>query len=286
MFDGFRLEMIELPEVTFRIRRGGTGTPVLLLHGHPRTHATWHRVAPLLAKFYTVICPDLPGFGQLSIPADTLDHTGSSKRAKAHHCVALMRHLGFERFAVAGHDRGSYTAFRMAMGHPDVITHLAILDGVPILEALERCDARFATEWWHCFFFAQREKSERAILSDPDGWYGGSPEEMGAEAFEDYRAAIHDPRVVHGMLEDYRAGLGIDRQHDQSDRDAGRRIACPTMVLWSLRDDLERLYGNVLNVWIPWTSKLSGKGLDCGHHMAEEAPEALAAELRGFFQSA
>ncbi|YBV95106.1 alpha/beta hydrolase (plasmid) [Phyllobacteriaceae bacterium JZ32] len=282
MFEGFDLEMIELPEATLRVRHGGSGPPVLLLHGHPRTHVTWHRVAPLLARTHKVVCPDLRGFGQSSKPADTPDHSGSSKRAKARDCVALMERLGFGRFAIVGHDRGAYTAFRAAMDHPASVSHLAILDGVPILEALERCDARFATAWWHWFFFAQPEKPERAILADPDAWYGGSAGEMGAQAYEDYRAAIHDPATVHAMIEDYRAGLGIDRKHDEADRRNGRRITCPTLVLWSLRDDLEMLYGNVLDVWRPWTVHCEGRGIESGHHMAEEAPEALVAELLPF----
>jgi haloacetate dehalogenase len=282
MFEGFRLEMIQLPEATLRVRHGGSGPPVLLLHGHPRTHATWHRVAPLLAKDYTVICPDLRGFGCSSKPADTSDHAGSSKRAKARDCVALMHHLGFDRFALVGHDRGSYTAFRAAMDYPAAITHLAVLDGLPIIEALERCNAQFATAWWHWFFFAQQDKPERAILADPDAWYGGSAEQMGAEAYEDYRAAIHDPTTVHTMIEDYRAGLGIDREHDEVDRQEGRRVSCPALFLWSLQDDLEQLYGDVLDVWRPWTTSLQGRGMDCGHHMAEEAPDELARELALF----
>ncbi len=282
MFEGFTLETVELPDATLRVRHGGQGSPVLLLHGHPRTHATWHRVAPLLAASHSVVCPDLRGFGQSSKPADRPDHANSSKRAKALDCLALMRHLGFERFSVVGHDRGSYTAFRLAMDHPAAITRLALLDGVPILEALERCDARFAQAWWHWFFFAQPDKPERAILADPDAWYGGSVEAMGEEAYRDFRAAIHDPVTVHGMLEDYRAGLGIDRDHDAADRAAGRRLSCPVLALWSLRDDLEELYGDVLAVWRPWAPDLRGRGLDCGHHMAEEAPEELARELLEF----
>ncbi|MHB9478923.1 alpha/beta fold hydrolase [Mesorhizobium sp. M0589] len=156
MFEGFKLETVDLPESSLRVRYGGSGPPLLLLHGHPRTHVTWHRVAPLLAADHTVVCPDLRGFGRSSVPADAVDHAGSSKRAKARDCIALMRHLGFGRFAIAGHDRGSYTAFRAAMDHPSAISHLIVMDSVPILEALERCDARFAKLWWHWFFFAQR----------------------------------------------------------------------------------------------------------------------------------
>jgi len=284
MFEGFALETIDLPEARLRVRHGGSGPPVLLLHGHPRTHTTWHRVAPLLAPHFTVVCPDLRGFGQSSKPEDTPDHAGSSKRAKARDCVALMRRLGHGRFAVVGHDRGSYTAFRTAMDHPDAVTHLAVLDGVPILEALERCDARFAESWWHWFFFAQPDKPERAILADPDAWYPGSPERMGAENYADFRAATRDPATVHGMVEDYRAGLGLDRAHDEADRRAGRTVACPTLCLWSLRDDLEALYGDVLAVWRPWAPRVAGHGIESGHHMAEEAPGDLARALIGFLR--
>ena len=282
MFESFVLETIDLSEASLRVRHGGSGPPVLLLHGHPRTHTTWHRVAPLLAPHFTVVCPDLRGFGQSSKPEDTPDHAGSSKRAKARDCVALMRRLGHGRFALVGHDRGSYTAFRTAMDHPDAVTHLAVLDGVPILEALERCDARFAESWWHWFFFAQPDKPERAILADPDAWYQGSPERMGAENYADFRAATRDPATVHGMVEDYRAGLGLDRAHDEADRRAGRTVACPMLCLWSLRDDLEALYGDVLAVWRPWAPRVAGHGIDSGHHMAEEAPGDLARALIGF----
>lgn len=275
MFEGFALERIAVPDATLRVRHGGSGPAVLLLHGHPRTHATWHRVAPRLARCCTVVCPDLRGFGGSSVPPDTSDHRGSSKRAKAGDCVALMRALGHDRFAVVGHDRGAYTAFRLALDHPAAVTHLCIMDAVPIVEALDRADERFARLWWHWFFFAQPGKPERAIGADPDAWYGGSAEAMGAEAYADYRSAIHDPSVVHGMLEDYRAGLGIDRRHDMDDRVAGRRIACPTTVLWSLGDDLPLLYGDVLAIWRAWAADVAGWGVASGHHMAEDAPDAV-----------
>jgi haloacetate dehalogenase len=266
MFEGFALETVDLPEASLRVRRGGSGPAVLLLHGHPRTHATWHRVAPLLAGSHAVVCPDLRGYGRSSKPPTTADHAPYSKRA------------------VVGHDRGAYVAFRAAMDHPGAVGRLVVLDAVPIVEALERCDARFAASWWHWFFFAQPGKPERATLADPDAWYGGSPERMGAEAYEDHRAAIHDPATVHAMVEDYRAGLGLDRAHDEEDRRAGRRVARPTRLLWARRDDLEDLYGDPLAVWRAWAPELSGRGLDCGHHMAEEAPEELAGELLAFLR--
>jgi haloacetate dehalogenase len=178
MFEGFDMDFIELSDATLRVRHGGVGEPLLLLHGHPRTHTTWHRVAPLLATKFRVVCPDLRGFGQSSHPPGLPDHAGSSKRAKARDCLELMGRLGFNRFHVAGHDRGSYTAFRLAMDHPQAVRRLAVLDGVPILEALERCTEKFARLWWHWFFFCQPEKPERAIMADPIAWYGADPKAM------------------------------------------------------------------------------------------------------------
>jgi haloacetate dehalogenase len=282
MFEGFLLEKIEVPSGIMRVRHGGSGPPVLLLHGHPRTHATWWQVAERLAPCYQVICPDLPGFGQSYVPADNADHAGSSKRAEVRAVVELMTTLGHERFAVVGHDRGSYTGFRLAMDHPEKAACLAVLDGVPILEALERANAKFAGLWWHWFFFGVLEKPERAVLADADAWYGGSPEQMGREAYGDFRAATRDPVVVHGMIEDYRAGLGIDRQHDAEDRAAGRRVECAMLCLWSKFDDLQELYGDVLAVWRPWANDVTGHAIASGHHMAEEAPEELGKALMNF----
>jgi haloacetate dehalogenase len=282
VFEGFTEDVIAVPDAEIYVRHGGSGPPVLLLHGHPRTHATWHRVAAGLSGQFTVVCPDLRGFGRSSKPADHPAHVHSSKRAKAHDCVNLMRALGHQQFAVVGHDRGALTAFRAAMDHPTIVTRLMLLDSVPIVEHLERCTETFARLWWHWFFFAQPGKPEQAILADPEAWYGNSATQMGDEAYADYLRAIHDPATVHTMIEDYRAGLGIDRDHDVEDRRQGRKIACPLRVLWARDDDLETLYGDVLAVWQPWATDLSGHQLPCGHHMAEEIPERLANEIAGF----
>ena len=177
MFDGFADERLDLGPVVLRVRRSPTtGPAVLLLHGHPRTAATWHAVARLLHQAgYTVVCPDLRGYGRSSKPATTDDHAPYSKRAMAADVLALMRRLGHERFTVVGHDRGSYVALRLALDHPYAVSALAVLDSVPIAEALARCTDRFATAWWHWFFFAQPDKPERAINADPDAWYGATP---------------------------------------------------------------------------------------------------------------
>jgi haloacetate dehalogenase len=283
MFEGFTLEHVDVGDVVLRVRHGGSGPPVLLLHGHPRTHTTWHRVAPLLAAERTVVCPDLRGYGESSKPPTTPDHEPYSKRAMAGDCVALMRSLGHEQFAVVGHDRGAYVALRAALDHPDAVERLVVLDAVPIAEALARCDARFAASWWHWFFFGQTDKpAERVISADPEAWYRSDRELMGAENYADYLRAIHNPATVHAMVEDYRAGLGIDRDHDDEDRRSGRKLTCPVLVAWAARDDLEELYGDPLDVWRAWADDLRGARIESGHHMAEEAPEALVAELRSF----
>ncbi|MBF9131740.1 alpha/beta hydrolase [Plantactinospora sp. S1510] len=285
MFDGFTLDRIDVGDVELRVRHDGTGTPVLLLHGHPRTHVTWHRVAPLLAHRHTVVCPDLRGYGQSTKPPTVADHSTYSKRAMARDGVALMRVLGHERFAVVGHDRGSYVAQRMALDHPAAVTRLAVLDGVPIGEALARADARFAGAWWHWFFLGQTEKpAERVINADPDAWYRGDAERMGAAAYQDYRAAIHDPETVHAMCEDYRAGLGVDRAADDADRAAGRRIRCPVLFGWSTRDDMVKLYGDPAAIWRNWADEVHTVEIDSGHHMAEEAPVQLAGALLDFLR--
>lgn len=269
--------------VTLHGRSGGDGPPVLLLHGHPRTHLTWHRVAPLLASRFTVVCPDLRGYGRSSKPAPDEAHEVYSDRAMARDVVALMRALGHSRFAIAGHDRGSYVAYRTALDHPEVVTRLAVLDSVPILEALERADARFATEWWHWFFFATPH-AERVITTDPLAWYDLDPEAMGRENYEDMVAAITNPATVRAMLEDYRAGLTVDRANDEASRAAGETIRCDTLVAWSTRDDMEHLYGDPAAVWRPWVSgTLTSARIDSGHHMAEENPTQLADTLTSFF---
>ena len=284
MFEGFALDRVDVGGAALRVRHGGSGPPVLLLHGHPRTHATWNKVAPLLADRFTVVCPDLRGYGESSKPATTPDHAPYSKRAMAEDCVALMRALGHERFCLAGHDRGSYVAQRLALDSPGSVRRLCLMEGIPIAEALARCDARFAARWFHWFFFGQTDKpAERFISADPEAWYTATAEHMGAEAYEDYRRAIHDPATVHAMMEDYRAGLGIDRQHDEADRAAGRRIGCPLLFLWASRDDLEELYGDPLAIWRDWAGDLRGRSVVCGHHIAEEAPDELAALLTAFF---
>ncbi|HEX8510134.1 MAG TPA: alpha/beta hydrolase, partial [Propionibacteriaceae bacterium] len=179
-------------------------------------------------------------------------------------------------------DRGSYVAFRLALDHPALVTRLALMDCIPISEHLARADAKFATQWWHWFFYAQPDIPERVINADPDKWYHGEPESMGQENYDEWRAATRDPETVRAMLEDYRAGLTVDRAHELADRAAGRMISCPLLVLWSSRDDLEDLYGDPSAIWAKWADDLRGSPIESGHHMAEDAPEELSAALAQF----
>jgi haloacetate dehalogenase len=284
MFENFVTEDVTVGEATVHVRHGGSGPAVLLVHGHPRTGSTWHRVAPALVdRGFSVVVPDLRGYGASRGPAPVADHAQASKRAMATDLVALMDALGHDTFSLAGHDRGSYAALRLTLDHPERVERVALLDCLPIVEHLERIDATFATEWWHWFFFAQPGIPERVITADPDSWYHGDPERMGRENYEEWRAAVRNPDVVRGMLEDYRAGLTIDRAHEEADRAAGRLVTPPLLVLWSLRDDLERLYGDPLAIWRHWATDVRGHGIDSGHHMAEEAPDALTDALADFF---
>jgi len=283
VFQGFECATASTSFGAIRFRQGGSGAPVLLLHGHPRTHMTWGAVAEVLAQRFRVICPDLPGFGRSYQPADAADSMNSSKRLKAAALVEFMQGLGHKSFAVVGHDRGSLVAFRMAIDYPSVIEKLVVVDGLPVLEHLERADWKFARDWYHWFFFAQPEKPERAILADPLAWYTNiRPERMDAAAYADLTEIVHDPEVVHGMIEDYRAGIRIDHLHDAADRSAGRRVKCPMLCLWSLSDDIEQIYGNPVEIWRSWADDVTGFGIESGHHVAEENPADLAAALVRF----
>jgi haloacetate dehalogenase len=232
------------------------------------------------------VCPDLRGYGRSTLPPTEPDHAQSSKRAMAGDCAALMTSLGHERFAVVGHDRGGPVAFRLALEHPRRVDRLVVVDAAPIVERLERANAAFAAAWWHWWFLGQTERpAERVICADPGAWYTTpSPEQMGAELHADVWSALRDPAVVHGMCEDYRAGLTIDRRHDEEDRAAGRTVRCPTRLVVATRDDSEQ-YGidDLAEVWRAWVDAPLGKAyVDSGHHSAEEAPDQLAAEIATF----
>ncbi len=286
MFDGFQRTMIDAGGVTIRTRHGGTGPPLLLLHGHPQTHAMWHKIAPRLARDFTVVATDLTGYGESAKPPTTPDHAPYSKRAMARDQVIVMRQLGFETFFVAGHDRGARCAYRMALDHPDRVRKLAVLDIIPTGEAWRRADMAFGLVNWHWFFLAQPAPlPERLIGADPDAYYfRKNRERFAPEALADYLRAVHDPATIHAMCEDYRAGAGIDFALDEADR-GQRRITCPVLALWAKQGELEEWY-DVLAIWRDWADDVRGGGLDCGHYLAEEAPDETYAALHAFFTDA
>jgi haloacetate dehalogenase len=283
MFEDFTESMVPAGGLRLLARQGGSGHPVLLLHGHPRTSATWHRVAPLLvARGYTVVCLDLPGYGRSDKPRPASDHHPHSKRVGAQHLLAAMQSLGHESFDVVGHDRGSYYALRLALDHRAAVRRLVLVDCLPISEHLDQVDARFATAWWHWFFYAQPDIPERVINADPDAWYQGDPDSMGEANYAEWRAAMRDPDVVRGMLEDYRAGLTVDYADEVADREAGRLVTQSLLVLWSMLDDLEDLYGDPLTIWQGWAEQVTGHGIRSPHHVAEYAPDELADDIAAF----
>ncbi len=288
MFSGFKTERIPVDGVNINVRVGGRGRPLLLLHGYPQTHVMWHRVAPRLAEDFTVVAADLRGYGDSGKPASDPDHAAYSKRASAADQVAMMRELGFERFAVAGHDRGGRVAHRMALDHPERIDRLAVLDIAPTHKVFAAADRRLATLYYHWFFLIQPNGlPERLIGNDPEfyirhkmGGGLGDPEAFAPEAMAEYIRCFSDPATIHASCEDYRAAASIDLEHDEADLD--RRLNCPLLVLWGAKGVVAQLY-DVLDVWRERAADVRGEALDCGHYLAEEAPAETYAALRDFF---
>lgn len=292
MFEGFRLEMIDTGEATIRVRHGGSGPPLLLLHGNPQTHFMWHKLAPRLAREFTVVAADLRGYGDSSKPPTAPDHAPYSKRAMARDQVVVMQKLGHDRFFLAGHDRGGRCAYRLALDHPERVRKLAVLDILPTAEHFLRADMAFGLGYWHWYFLAQPfDLPERLIGADPDFFFwarhpGSGPKPPGIfdpEAVADYLRCFHNPATVHAICEDYRAGATIDFAHDMEDR-GQRRIACPLLALWGKRGRLNEWY-DVLAVWRDWADDVRGGAIDSGHFLAEEAPDATYEALRAFFRS-
>lgn len=285
MFEGFESLDIPTDGATIRTLAGGSGPPLLLLHGNPQTHAMWHEVAPLLAEEFTVVATDLRGYGDSSKPPTDEEHTPYSKREMALDQVSVMETLGFDAFFVAGHDRGGRCAYRMALDHPGRVLKLATLDIIPTYEAFRRADMYFGLGYWHWFFLAQPyDGPERLISADPD-WFltRGRPDVFAPEASEEYRRCLGDPRTVHAICEDYRAGATADFAHDEEDLLSGKKIECPVLALWGGLGNLEEWY-DVLGIWRDWAREVRGRPLDCGHFLAEEAPEETFSELRAFFE--
>jgi haloacetate dehalogenase len=290
MGEGFLERRVRCAVGEIAVTVGGAGPPVLLLHGYPQCRLMWHRVAPRLATSFTVVCPDLRGYGASAKPPGDAEHRTYSKRASAGDLVELMDALGFRRFAVAGHDRGGRVAHRLALDHPERVERLAVLDIVPTLTVFEATDRTIATGYFHWFFLAQPAPlPERTIGADPDVWLEtlmtrwsgtGDLAPFAGAPLETYRAAFRDPATIHATCEDYRAAATIDLEHDLSDAD--RRIACPLLVLWGERGLVHRRF-DVLATWRGKSAgPVEGRALPCGHFLPEEAPEATAGALAGF----
>jgi haloacetate dehalogenase len=296
LFSGFDSLEIDAGETGIFVRRAGSGRPLLLLHGFPETHLMWRDIAPVLAREFTVVCPDLRGYGQSGCPPSSPDHAPYAKRAMARDMVGVMARLGFERFAVAGHDRGGRVAYRLALDRPECVTRLAVLDVLPTATAWERADDRFALGFWPWCLLAQAEPlPERVLTLAADvvveqalsGW--GTPANVfPAEVREAYVSSLRDPRHAHAICEEYRAAATLDWEHDRADRAQGRRIACPALVLWSATGPLGQWYadeGGPLALWRAWAADVRGRGVAAGHFFPEEAPEATAAALAEFLGS-
>ncbi|MDO8248310.1 MAG: alpha/beta hydrolase [Rhodoferax sp.] len=268
---------------------GGSGPPLLLLHGHPQTHAIWHKVAPALARQFTLVLCDLRGYGDSSKPQGTPDHLNYSKRVMALDLLRVMQALGHTRFAVMAHDRGARVAHRLAVDHGDAVQRLVLLDIAPTLAMYEQTSDAFARAYWHWFFLIQPAPlPERLIEADPAAYVrdvmgrrsaGLAP--FDPRALAEYQRCLALPGTAHGLCEDYRAAAGIDLVHDRADRDAGRRLALPLLVLWGAQGVVHQCF-HPLDEWRRVADDVRGEALPCGHYIAEEAPDALLARALPF----
>jgi len=289
MFEGFEIREVDAAGTRIHLRVGGSGPALLLLHGYPQSHVMWHRVAPRLAERFTVVCPDLRGYGDSGKPASDPEHRVYSKRASASDMVEVMAALGHERFGLAGHDRGGRVAHRLALDHPERVVKLAVLDIVPTRTVFRATDQALATGYFHWFFLIQPGSlPERMIGVDPDfylhwvlGRWGTGLKAFAPEALAEYERCFRDPAVIHASCEDYRAAASIDLVHDEADLEGG--IQCPVLALWGRRGLMERHF-DVLATWRERSAgPVSGRALDCGHFLPEERPEETAGALLAFF---
>lgn len=293
MFEGF--ERIEIPTAggaaRIHLRHGGSGPPLLLLHGNPQTHVAWHRIAGRLAEHFHVVATDLRGYGD-SIGPDPADTANYTFRAMAQDQVEVMRALGYERFMVAGHDRGARTAHRMALDHPERVERVALLDILPTRHIWENASAEWAMSSWHWLFMAQGNGlPERMMESVPPDWFmerkigkpGVGISIFAPEAYAEY-VRCFTPKTIRASCADYRAAATLDREMDEADRD--RRITCPTLVLWGKQSHTGRVYGDVLAIWRDYAVDATGGPLDCGHYVPEHAPEETLAWFLRFFGAA
>lgn len=289
MFDTFEASHALLDGIKIPYVIAGSGPPLLLLHGYPQTHVMWHKVAPALAKHFTVVVSDLRGYGDTTKPPTTEDHVPYSKRAMGRDQVLLMQSLGFERFDLAGHDRGGRVAHRIALDYPERIKKVAVLDIAPTYTMYTSTDMEFAKAYYHWFFLIQPfDLPERLISADPQyflskkfGQWGRDSGAFTEEALAEYIRCF-TPETIHASCEDYRASATIDIAHDQTDIDADHRIQCPLLALWGEKGFVGNKY-DVLAEWRKWADEVSGHGLPCGHYLPEEAPQETITALLTFF---
>jgi len=290
LFPQFRSLQVEVaPSVTINTITGGSGTPLLLLHGHPQTHAIWHKVAPRLAEHFTVVACDLRGYGDSGKPQGDPDHANYSKRTMAQDALAVMRALGVEKFKVLAHDRGARVAHRLALDHPQAVERLVLLDIAPTLAMYEQTSEAFARAYWHWFFLIQPAPlPERLIEADPGAYVRDVMGKRSAglapfdpRALAEYQRCLALPGAAHGICEDYRAAAGIDLEHDRVDREAGRKLAMPLLALWGEQGVVGRCF-DPLREWQLVADDVQGGALPCGHYIAEEAPDALLARVLPF----
>jgi haloacetate dehalogenase len=291
LFPGFESELIEVNGVKIMARKGGSGRPLLLLHGHPQTHAIWHRVAQQLAKSHTVVMTDLRGYGDSSKPQGSQDHLNYSKRVMALDQIEVMRHFGFSEFDVLAHDRGARVAHRLALDHPKAVKSLVLLDIAPTLAMYEKTSNQFARSYWHWFFLIQpAPMPERLIEADPSAYVrdvlgrrsaGLAP--FDARALAEYVRCIELPGTAHGLCEDYRASASIDLIHDQLDIDTKNFLHQPLLVLWGEQGVVNQCF-EPLKEWSKLAVNVKGHALPCGHYIPEEAPELMLSQVQSFLE--
>ncbi len=290
MFDGFERRRVETSGASVNLVVGGSGPPLLLLHGYPQTHALWHKIAPALAKDFTVVAPDLRGYGDSSKPEGGPNHVNYSKRAMALDQVETMHALGFKTFAMVGHDRGGRVGHRLALDHPDRLTKLAVLDIAPTYFMYATADREFAAAYYHWFFLIQPfDFPERLIGSAPEYYLTtqmrrgvSDPAAFTPEAMAEYVRCFSAPSCIHATCEDYRAAATIDLAHDEADM--ARKVTCPLLALWGSQGLVGRKY-DVLAAWRERAENVSGQALDCGHYLPEEKPDETLAALCAFLLS-
>ena len=291
LFPDFESHWIEVNGVKIMTRKGGSGRPLLLLHGHPQTHAIWHRVAQQLAETHTVVMTDLRGYGDSSKPQGTQDHLNYSKRVMALDQIEVMRHFGFAEFDVLAHDRGARVAHRLALDHPKAVKRLVLLDIAPTLAMYEKTSNQFARSYWHWFFLIQPAPlPERLIEADPAAYVrdvlgrrsaGLAP--FDPRALAEYVRCLELPGTAHGLCEDYRASATIDLVHDQLDIDKKNFLQQPLLVLWGEQGVVNQCF-EPLKEWSKLAVNVQGHALPCGHYIPEEAPELLLNQVQSFLE--